>query len=316
MNELKDFLEIKFGEEITKRLFDGKKLTPEKTVGKNKKDQKLVVEQLEGLKDLSKIKFKNDKEIELPKDNKNQKLDLDLKNTRWAFDFPGFIGEFNGSKEIMIIGLEPHVECYDFQITYGLSEKTPFGEERFECNNNTKKTDFPVLCKDDSSLIWSNIFKIFNEEKQCKDDTSLKNFLERFYITDLCHFAPQDHASAIKGVKKWDEIRKNVAEKFLKREIEIVKPKIILAQGKVVFYFLKDILKFDKILPEAFVEYGKRKQYIRFGEKNINDEKITIIGLPHLGTSRHRKFYQEKSNDIREILRKKLPKEIFQKLWK
>lgn len=31
----------------------------------------------------------------------------------------------------MIIGLEPHVERYDYQITYGLSAEDPQGSPRF-----------------------------------------------------------------------------------------------------------------------------------------------------------------------------------------
>jgi uracil-DNA glycosylase len=67
-----------------------------------------------------------------------------------------------------------------------------------------------------------------------KDIFGKNNFMKKIYISNVAKCESQ-----INGVVS-PETKKHCYEKFLKEEIELLKPKVILALGKEVYQFLKD----------------------------------------------------------------------------
>lgn len=280
--EFKAFLNTKYGESITEKLYDDGKLYAENITkaSEDNNGQELVKKHLNSLND-------------------NLKLNLQIieNDKNWAFDFSGWVGKLNfkqnNVRDYMVIGLEPHIEEYNYQITYGLSDKTPENKQRFTIEPT--KNEY-VNCEGDSSIIWSNLFKLLASEttmkevKEEKNEIALTNFLNQFYILDLCHFAPKDKANAINGVNKWSGIRKKVADKFLKTEIDLINPKIIIAQGSGVFKEIISILNVKESIIGS-VPFGNKEWNIKVAYHN--DTKI--ISIPHIGSlMTHKTFWSNK----------------------
>lgn len=269
-----DFLEKKYGREITNKLVKDDCLHTDPVL---EGGTDLVQDQVRALKDRIGLGFV---------------ADIDK---GWAFDFPGWIGKFSPRK-YMVIGMEPHIERYDFQITYGLSEYTPQKEKRFSID--TTRQSF-VVCRDDSSIIWSNLFKLFADEETKAavlegDMTALMNFLRQFYITDLCHFAPRGPAKRIREIPQWTKWRRHIAREFLPQDIELVNPEVIITQGNTVFGELARSLK-PRITGEE--KCGKIK--IIFAEF----EGVKIISIPHFGSELTNKtFWLRNLEVVKEIL--------------
>ncbi len=278
----------KYGEEIYSELVN---------------DFQIIAQNIREKNEIDQLKVKNHLAII----NNRLDLNLDIHNTNWAFDFSGWTGKLrNGNdqlKKYMIVGLEPHVERYDFQVTYGLSDKTPQGSQRFELDLNN---EFEIKCNDDSSLIWSNLFKImasFNQQNELLkkgNEQIMFDFLDKFYIVDLCHFAPQDKAKAINDVKDWDKIRFKVASHYLTKEIDIIKPKVIITQGNGVFKELKKILNFKETKSYP-LKFGKNTWSVKTGEDYNNGFKV--LSIPHFGTIlNYKTFYQKNRNLVANTL--------------
>ncbi len=285
---IEQFFEEKYGKEICANLFNDNQLLAENIKAKNEHDQLLV-------------------KTHVDKINQDLNLHLDVYNNNWAFDFSGWLGKLETReqhlKKYMIIGLEPHVERYDYQITYGLSEKAPNGQKRFTVNLENK---FEIGCENDSSLIWTNLFKILANNDQIEEvlnkgnEKEMKIFLNQFYIADLCHFAPQDKAKAVHDIKDWKKIRYEVALHFLKKEIDLIKPEIIITQGNGVFKELKRILRFNESNSYP-IGFGKNTWLVKRGQEvNSNYE---IISIPHFGTElNYKTFYMKNRESVKKIL--------------
>jgi hypothetical protein len=278
-----NLIKEKYGEQICSELVNDFQIIAQNIREKNEENQ------LKVKKHLAKI-------------NDQLDLKLDINNTNWAFDFSGWTGKLHNVndhlKKYMIIGLEPHVERYDYQVTYGLSDKTPQGSPRFELDLDS---EFEIKCNDDSSLIWSNLFKIMADDNQ-KNELFKKgnkqimfDFLEQFYIVDLCHFAPQDKAKAINDVKDWDKIRFKVASHYLTKEIDIIKPKVIITQGNGVFNELKKILKIKETKSYP-LKFGKNTWSVKTGINSNNN--IKVLSIPHFGTILNYKTFYQNNRDL------------------
>jgi len=278
----------KYGEEICSTLLSEFKLKAENIKEKNEADQLIVKRHIEKI-------------------NQSLELDLAINETNWAFDFSGWTGQLDLKKDNLkkyrIIGLEPHVERYDYQVTYGLSDITPQGSQRFSLN---LENEFEIQCNDDSSLIWTNLFKIMASDKQQSEVLKKGNrktmleFLNQFYITDLCHFAPQNKAKAINNINDWKNIRFKVASHFLTNEISLIKPKVIITQGNNVFTELKQILKFNET--DSYpLKFGKNCWSIKTGEDK--DKGYRVLSIPHFGTVLNYKTFYIRN---RELVRKSL----------
>lgn len=289
-NKFEQFLQGKYGKELTERLVKHNRLdvtSIQYSSDENLEDQELVKKQLANLKSQLNLTFEID-------------------NHKWAFDFSGWIGELDFSKpsvrKFMVVGLEPHIERFDFQITYGLSDTAPVSnEKRFSIDNN--KANF-IRCKEDSSLIWTNLFKLLANEvdqrsvQEEENEQTLEGFLQQFYITDLCHFAPRGKANTIHKVPNWKKNRFKVADHFLKNEIEIINPKVIIAQGTGVFGNLVRCLGIKSFEAHLF-NVGNKTFQIKVG--HFNNSKI--ISVPHIGSSMiHKTFWKRNLKTVRDTL--------------
>ena len=281
--KFRQHLENKYGKDVTDLLYNDGKITTENIKVLSEEGQKIVQNHLNVIDEKINFNF--------------------IENEyKWAFDFSGWTGKIDFTsdrlKKYMVIGLEPHIERFDFQITYGLSDNTPISNEsRFSID--CEKPEF-IQCKNDSSLIWTNLFKLLASEetikevKDNKNEIKLKEFLNQFFITDLCHFAPQGSANLINKVSKWSKIRESVANEFIKKEIEIINPEIIFTQGTDVFNTLKKILNIDEYMTYSLGNGSVR--VAQFGN-------IRIIGLPHIGSTMiHRTFWINNISNVREKL--------------
>lgn len=205
----------------------------------------------------------------------------------WGFDFPGWVGNLEKSngdyrREIMVIGMEPHIEGRDFQVTYGLVE--------------TDENEFMELDWGNNTALWQRLYGMFASEEESYKSRA---FLERFYITDLCHFAPKGKAKLVKD-NNWKKIRTSIASKFLSDEIALISPEIIVSQSGPVAGFvdnciLKNIGKDTRWRPnyESKGRDGKlnlpssKIKYLPFlteYQLNVNGKKLIHVGLPHIAS--------------------------------
>ncbi len=211
---------------------------------------------------------------------------------RWAFDFPGWIGgmdfEKERLKEVMIIQLEPHVEKYDYQVVYELGEAT--GKREFSINIQTQK-----IVNRSTRDIWNNAVKMLctgpeydSIFKQGNLD-ALYHILDKLYITDMCHFAPQGAADLLKQLPWTGKygIRSKVASHFMHQEIKLINPKLLVASGGEVIKAAEQL--FNGYQKELVFGPGKLKtnnlqnlpQLFKMTNKN---EQFHLLQIPHIGT--------------------------------
>lgn len=238
-----------------------------------------------------------------------------IEKEMWAFDFPGWIGALDFTaesvKEIMVIGMEPHIGLAkdkdtgnrNFQATYGLRETSDnvFGELE-EYKPNIK--------------LWKNLHGIFGDADQAYRS---REFLDRFYITDMAHFAVQGKAKALTRVKQWKSIRQEIAEAFLLEEINLIRPRYIVSQSSPVASFVEGLLDragkriakkatadFRTAFPAKYTHSPTFKKYIYQGKVLVH------LRLPHLASGMTNDFWipalkhQEKRATRLEGLRKEL----------
>jgi len=223
-------------------------------------------------------------------DQMRKMIDLNLlteadyeKGKPWAFDISSTFADLTKTSKIpiMILGEDPHVQHNDYQAVYGFA---PNGED-------FKKEEIKDKFK-------QHIIRLFysKTEIQEKSDTEILEFLSKFYVADLCHFTPQGADNRKDELENWTKIKTNTAKYFLKREIEAIKPNLIITHGK----FSRENL--SKILGIEINEAGKIGQRYYRGQY----DGITIIGLSHLGSRNTIAHWNKYIDDTRENLMKKL----------
>jgi hypothetical protein len=274
----KEFLSLfneKYGEKVVKNLLDDKTFTliPQniKPYESDPDGREAVVEQMSQLASFI-----------------DELKPLYNKFYKFSFDFPGWIGTLD-KKEIMIVGLEPHIEDYYYQICYGFSGIDRFrivpanGKNDFRIrtikpgNGNNKKYNTNRLLDIMFRLFSNHIYKI-NHEIAANDN--LKKILEKFYITDLFHFAPRGKASIINKLgNKWHRIRYEVSNSFLEKEICLINPKVIIAQGIASMNILKNI--FINIVIKKVASDETFQNLPCKGKFNVNRKEIDILFIPH-----------------------------------
>lgn len=285
--KFRDFLNHYFGNHITLKLLEEKKLCLKKGRAKD-----LYQGNLE----------ENEKQVlKLVDENYHNQI----KNNRWAFDFPGWIGELNLSepnvKEILVVGMEPHIgEMQNgvdrtAQVTYGLRE--------------TEKVDDNEIYEYSSNIrLWRNLNLIFGTN----DDFKNRKLLEKIYITDLSHFAVKGTAKKVLEVKEWKKIRNDNADKYIRDTIKQIRPKYIISQGRDVASFIEKLIskeereKMPKVMPNQFLE-DKNKRFVNFPILEcftIDNQKIIHVRLPHLASPFNSAFWLEKEKDIDNRLKK------------
>lgn len=308
-NKESDFQKLlidKYGEGVVNELYDLGRLQAENIKKANPDSQAMVASHMKNL-------F-----VELKKGDVNEWIEAHYKSTSneatwdkksWAFDFSGWLGSLDFNKEhlkkYMIVGLEPHVERYDYQIVYGLSDNAP-GDLGKRFRIDPKEKEF-VRCTDDSSLIWTNLLNIFGNESliskvKKKDESALIDFLDQFYIADLCHFAPRGPAGEIHKIKGWSAIRFETADKFLQQEIKLINPEVVIAQGVGVFH---ELLKIYKV--ESYVTYmDKNKRLVLKANLTIDGNYIKLISIPHFGSKMMKNtFWIKHIKSVKDILEEK-----------
>jgi len=266
--KFRNHIELKYGKHITNVILDSNKLELVKGHANQLYNRGLLLKNKEKVKEL------------IPKYSEQ------LEENEWAFDFPGWVGEldFKGShtKEIMVLGMEPHIGKRDFQVTYGLRE-----------------TQSGMFCELDeylpNTMLWKNLYGLFGTKSGYRS----KEFLNKFYITDMSHFAVQGKASEMLTFKKWKKIRAEVARTFLPQEIELIRPKYIVSQGNDVADFIeykfldklgkrvakKTAQEFTTLLPKQCKNSPTFKKYEIFKTELIH------LRLPHVGSPNSNYFW-------------------------
>jgi len=211
----------------------------------------------------------------------NDLIPLNFFNTKieWGVDFSSWIGEFNNGKDFMFIGSEPHINV-NYQLVYD------FGNIKGKTLTEIAKTHYE---RDD---IWYNLTNIFVDKL---NDENITNFLEKCYITDLCHIVPKKCGKVDDITKKlsitknmWNKFRTAIAEKFLLEEIKIVNPKYVILHGANARDF------FNEKLGVKYEEQHKinEKHFIRVGKI----DKYKVIAIPHLKGSVLNEIWKNKEH--------------------
>lgn len=210
----------------------------------------------------------------------------------WAFDFPGWVGELkevnNRLREYMIIQAEPHVEHYDFQIVYEFAERA-YGKDFSIVGDKIKSNS--------ARDIWSRTIKFIANEDEYekifdkKDKVVLYGLLEKIYITDICHFAPQIQVKELLKQTPWTKtggIRDKIAQEFLVKEIMAINPKMIISSGQssiaAVNEYLLPKFKRKEILNTTDVKGRGINDIPLLYELYLGNTFITyLLCVPHLG---------------------------------
>lgn len=286
--EFKKFLKDSFGKHITEALLDEEKMS-------------LIKGKAEELYH-GDICLNNEKVLSLVK---NETFKSVVDNNNWAFDFPGWIGALDFSKDnikdIMVIGMEPHIGKGDrtAQVTYGLRE--------------TGESEYAELGEHlGNRRLWNNLNSVFNnnddyyhKEKYLNNQID-NDFFNRIYITDLAHFAIKGKAKETSDVKIWPKIREENANKYISKTIELIRPKYIISQGKDVSNFVNRLLKNEvNNNPNWNGSHFSDVNFPYFEFFKINDIKgssikIIHIILPHLASGNTNNFWLPKQKVIRD----------------
>lgn len=282
--EFVTFLKTFFGEEITKKLIDLESLSLKKG---DAKDLYQINSQII-LKQVLKLNPDIHKEI--------------IENNKWAFDFPGWIGELNFdkkyTKEILVIGMEPHIGEKDnngvkrtAQVTYGLRETDNYLYSELDEYTPNKQ-------------LWNNLNGIFGVSEDFKN----RDFLEKIYITDLCHFAVKGKVSETYSIKNWPKIRIKNASSYISETIKHIKPKYIISQSSPVSDFVENFMhKTSKLTNEFSSDIfskelrGKMKNFPNFKKFSYPNNEIIHIRLPHLASGQTNHFWLPKQIEKRNL---------------
>ena len=211
----------------------------------------------------------------------------------WSIDFPSWHGEFDEKKgkAFFIIGSEPHIRNKYLQNVYGFH-----GQKEIE-----------AYLSDSHPL-----FRFISEILSYKYDISKEEVLKECYLTDLFPLSPfrgnglkVGSATSLQKVVgengSWTNIRYSYANKNLPFEINNVKPKLIITQGKQVFNEVIEILAIEEKRNKVGVQPAKgKKQYIR----SVSWNNIGIISVPHIGSQRMKTFWNSNMDLIKEAIDK------------
>ena len=282
--EFISFLTTYFGKKITENLIDLEKVSIKKG----------------NAKDLYQI---NSEEILKQVFNLKTKISNDIiQNNKWAFDFPGWIGELDfkkkHTKEILVIGMEPHIGEKDnngisrtAQVTYGLRETDDFIYSELDEYTPNKQ-------------LWNNLNGIFGIDSDYKN----REFLEKIYITDMCHFAVKGKVTETYLIKNWNKIRTANASSYISETIEHIKPKYIISQSTPVSNFVENHLSntstlLDEFSPNIFSKElrGKMRNFPNFKKFSSLNSDIIHIRLPHLASGQTNHFWLPKQIDKRNL---------------
>lgn len=208
----------------------------------------------------------------------------------WSIDFPSWIGSFDETKgkRFLIIGAEPHIHFKYLQTVYGFHNEHPV---------NTYINDHHPIFKYLSALL-AHRYQLTKEEA-----------LHECYLTDLFPLSPMrgnglsvgsmDKLQSVIGQKeRWEHIRMKYARTNLAKEIEFVKPQLVITQGKQVLGEVLNALDVRDRVKEVYIPAVSGKgQFIR----QIEWKNILIISVPHIGSQRMRTFWNSNLEQIKDV---------------
>lgn len=284
MTQIRQTLEKKYGEYITQNLM---------TENDEVLIDKISQSEIEGQSAVNKL-LKQIKDFDI---SKNLHQNLWNEEIEWGVDFSSWIGSFNNDKEFLFIGAEPHINK-NYQLVYD------FGNFK---NKNLQQT---ALVHYNRTDIWHYVTKNFTNDLSNK---GILNFLQRCYITDLCHIVPKG-CGTIKAIcekldikqKDWKDFRTLIAKKYLIDEIKTVNPKYIVLHGAASRDFFANKLKVN--FKEKY-QIADWKRYILLGE--FMDYKV--IAIPHLKGQVLNQLWRSKMHPQRPIAAEKIIKDILNK---
>lgn len=275
---IRKLLEDKYGKFITDTLINDRN-----EIFRENSNKDGIEEQNEVIKALK--KFKDDAGRNLVPDFFwNNKVD-------WGFDFSSWIGDYN-NKDFFFIGAEPHI-YNNFQVVYD------FGNFK---GLTLKETALQHFNRDND--IWSYLTQIFVSDLTLETKT---DFLNKCYITDLCHAVPKGCGQVKDICEKlsiksgdWKKFRSSVAKRFLIKEIQAVNPKYVILHGNASRDF------FQSELGLQFTnDYKIQNSIYSIKTGDLNGYKI--ISIPHLkGDVRNKLWkclqYPERPESAKKIL--------------
>jgi uracil-DNA glycosylase family 4 len=200
-------------------------------------------------------------------------------------DFPSWLGNLDfrekNAKRIMIIGedISPAIKK-DINIAYGLA--------RYIIDDDGKLFDESGKEVEKRNKLWFNIKKLA--------DGQLHAILENIYITDTskCH--------AFKNQNIW----KSCSDTYLKKEIKLICPKVIIFQGRTSYNKARKVferdMKEEKIPEDNFTRIGK----ISFA----NQDPIPFIKIYHTSVANRANWKAFDNNYYKRLFRNKILSEI------
>ena len=157
---IRDFLNFKYGEFVTNAFLTSHNEVLWDNFNKDGTNEQLEVKKhLREIKDSQGNRIVSDKFLEI----------------EWGMDFSSWIGEFNTGKDFLFIGAEPHI-YKNYQLVYDFGNR-----------NGYDLRSIAVKYAEDVNDIWHYVVKNFVND--LNDEIKL-SFLNKCYITDLCHLVP------------------------------------------------------------------------------------------------------------------------------
>ncbi|KAA5542325.1 uracil-DNA glycosylase family protein [Adhaeribacter rhizoryzae] len=278
---IKTLLEQKYGQFITNEfLTDKNEVIKENWNKDGVEEQKNVVQTLKSLKDLNGNNLVPDNFWSQP--------------VEWGFDFSSWVGNYD-NKEFFIIGVEPHI-YKNYQLVYD------FGNLKDKTLHESANEHYA-----DKNDIWHYLTNIF-VDKPTPD--SITEFLNKCYITDLCHVVPKGCGQVNTICEKlsiqpgeWHKFRTAVAKRFLLEEIKAVNPKVVILHGNASREFFQYELgvTYTQVYP-----IDNSKYTIKVGVL----ENYKIVSIPHLKGDMKNKLWKCKKYPERPLSAKKILNQI------
>ncbi len=222
-------------------------------------------------------------------------------------EFPGFINPLNFEKEhvkeVMIIGeaAGPTI-LTNLNIAFGLGWFHI--NENGEMNNKKTAEDFRPASLNDDKEVQNKLKTIFNDEDDYQEllnkfvknnaDTKFWEYLsfffsdkfgklkENVYISDLVKCNEKDN-------EVWKKLKKKCYDNFLKKEIRLINPRLIIFLGASSYEYVKNHFDFKEISPTKsdlvnadvkefnFLNRDYLKKYYESKIKNLKSKFGTIL---------------------------------------
>ena len=134
----------------------------------------------------------------------------------------------------------------------------------------------------------------------------------------MSHFAVQGKANEMLSFKKWKKIRSEVAEIFLPKEIELIRPRFIVSQGNDVADFIeyKFLDKFGKRIAKKSTQDfttalpKQCKNSPTFKKYEIFNTELIHLRLPHVGSPNGNYFWTPAQLENRAVRLSGIAKEL------